>query len=293
MQALLFYIFYFINRVITLLPLRILYCFSPLFYFVLYHLARYRRKVVIQNLRNAFPEKKDQELVAISKKFYHHLADLFIEILKLEHMKASEIKERYKIINPELLNKLKDEGRSTIAVFGHYGNWEWVISLPLSIKYKVLATYKPLTNKYFDRYFLKFRSQYGLELVPMSRTGRVLYRYEEAGIKTLLGLVADQTPPASEIQYWTKFLNQDTPVYLGIEKLAHKFNMVVVFFRIDKIKRGFYEVRIEIITDEPRRLKPHELTEKHVKLLEEQVKSRPELWIWSHRRWKHKKPADA
>ncbi|MEA1886108.1 MAG: lysophospholipid acyltransferase family protein [Bacteroidota bacterium] len=293
MKAVLFYIFYVINRVITLLPLKILYGFSPLFYFTLYHLARYRRTVVIENLSNAFPEKTDHELATISKKFYHHLADLFIEILKLEHMKPSEIKERYKIKKPELLNKLKDEGRSTIAVFGHYGNWEWVISLPLSIKYKVLAAYKPLTNKYFDRYFLKFRSQYGFELVPMARTGRVIYRYEEAGINTLTGLVADQTPPASEIQYWTKFLNQDTPVYLGIEKLSQKFNMAVVFFHIDKIKRGFYEVTPEIITDEPSGYKPYELTEKHVKLLEEQIKTRPELWMWSHRRWKHKKPADA
>jgi len=293
MKAVIFYIFLSLNWVITLLPLKILYGFSPVFYFVLYHLLRYRRAIVLKNLRNSFPEKTKRELFTISKKFYRHLADVFIEVLKLQHMKASEIKKRYKIINPELLDKIKDEGKSTIAVFGHYANWEWILSLPLNIKYKILTAYKPLTNKYFDRYFLKFRSQYGLELIPMIRTGRTLYRYEEAGINTLTGLVADQTPPKSEIRYWTKFLNQDTPVYLGIEKLSHKFNMVVVFFHIDKVKRGYYEVIPEIITDEPARLKPYEVTEKHVKLLEEQIKRRPELWMWSHRRWKHKKPADA
>lgn len=293
MKAILFYIFFVINWVITLLPLRILFGFSPLFHFVLYHILRYRREVVMQNLRNSFPEKTEQELITISKKFYRHLADLFIEILKLQHMKASEIKKRYRLKNPELFDKIKDEGRSSIAVFGHYGNWEWVTSLPLNIKYKILAAYKPLANKYFDQYLLKIRSQYGIELFPMISTGRILYRYEEAGINTLTGLVADQRPPKNEIQYWTKFLNQDTPLYLGIEKLSHKFNMVIIFFHIDKIKRGYYEVTPEIITDEPAKLKTYEVTEKHVKLLEEEIKRRPELWMWSHRRWKHKKPVDA
>ena len=293
MKAVIFYIFLSLNWVITLLPLKILYGFSPVFYFVLYHLLRYRRAIVLKNLRNSFHEKTKRELFTISKKFYSHLADIFIEVLKLQHMKASEIKKRYKIINPELLDKIKDEGKSTIAVFGHYANWEWITSLPLNTKYKILMAYKPLTNRYFDRHFSKFRSQYGLELIPMIRTGKTLYRYEEAGINTLVGLVADQTPPKSKIQYWTKFLNQDTPIYLGIEKLSHKFNMVVVYLHIDKVRRGYYEVTPEIITDEPARLRPYEVTEKHVELLEDQIKRRPELWMWSHRRWKHKKPADA
>ena len=290
MKSILFYIFYGLNWVITLLPLRILFGFSTILYFILYHIVRYRRDVVIQNLRNSFPEKTEQELVIISKRFYRHLADLFIETLKLQHMKASEIKERYKIKNPELFNKIHDEGRSAIVVFGHYGTWEWVISLPLNTKYKTLTVYKPLSSKLFDRYFLKIRSQYGLELVPMSRTGRTIYHYEQAGINTLTGLVADQRPPRSESQFWTKFLNQDTAVYLGIEKLSKKYNMVIVFFHIDKVGRGYYEVTPEIITDEPESLKPYEITEKHVELLEEEIRLRPELWMWSHRRWKHKKP---
>lgn len=293
MKAIFFYIFYAINWVITLLPMRILFGFSPLFYFILYHIMRYRREVVMENLRNSFPDKTEQELVTISRKFYWHMADLFIEIMKMQHLKASEIKERYKVNNPELFDRLKDEGRSSIAVFGHYGNWEWVTSLSLNIKYKILVTYKPLSNKYFDRYFLKIRSQYGIELVPMISTGRTIYRYEDDGINTITGLVADQRPPKREIQYWTKFLNQDTPVYLGIEKLSHKLNMAIIFFHINKIKRGYYEVTPEIITEEPAKLKPYEVTEKHVKLLEEEIKRRPELWMWSHRRWKHKKPVDA
>jgi len=292
MKTILFYIFYGLNWVITLLPLRILFGFSTLLYFILYHIVRYRREVVFQNLRNSFPEKTEQELMIISKKFYRHMADLFIETLKLQHMKATEIKKRYKIMNPELFNKIHDEGRSIIAVFGHYGNWEYVISLPLNIKYKTLTVYKPLSNKLFDRYFLKIRSQYGLELIPMSRTGRTIYSYEQAGINTLTGLVADQRPPKRGVQYWTKFLNQDTSVYMGIEKLSKKYNMVIMFFHIEKVGRGYYEVTPEIITDEPASLKSYQITEKHVELLEEEIKKRPELWMWSHRRWKHKKPSD-
>ncbi|MBS0011444.1 MAG: lysophospholipid acyltransferase family protein [Bacteroidales bacterium] len=292
MKAVLFYIFYSVNYIITLLPLRVLYGFSPLFYFILRYIAGYRKEVVLTNLRNAFPKKSEEEIIDISKKFYRHLADMFIEVLKLQHMKAGEIRERYKVIKPELLDALKEEGRSAIAVFGHYANWEWINSLPLSINYKTITVYKPLTNKYFDKHFLAFRSQYGMELVTMAKTGRVLYSYEDAGVNTLTGLIADQTPPRSEIRYWTKFLNQDTPVYLGIEKLSRKFNMVVVFLYIDKVKRGYYEIRPEIITREPGRLQPYEITDKHVKLLEEQINKRPELWMWSHRRWKHKKPAD-
>jgi len=292
MKAILFYIFYAVNQVITLLPLRVLYIFSPLFYFILYYIAGYRKIVVVNNLQKAFPEKTEKELEDIAKKFYRHLADLFIEVMKLQNMRASEIKGRYKLLNPELLDKLKAEGKSVIAVFGHYANWEWIISLPLYIKYKTIIVYKPLRNKYFDSYFQKFRAQYGIELTPMSRTGRILFRYEEEGTNTLVGLVADQTPPRKKIQYWTKFLNQDTPVYLGIEKLSHKFNMTVVYFHVDKIRRGFYEVTPEIITDEPSKLRPYEVTEKHVRMLEEQIHLRPELWMWSHRRWKHKKPEE-
>ncbi|HKL67732.1 MAG TPA: lysophospholipid acyltransferase family protein [Bacteroidales bacterium] len=290
MKAILYYIFKALNWLITLLPLGLLYFFSPLFYFILYYFPGYRKKIVMNNLRNSFPGKKDIELKIISKKFYRHLADLFIEVLKLQHMSSRSIKKRYKVLNPELLDNLKKEGKSTIAVFGHYANWEWIISLPLSLDYKCITVYKPLANKYFDRYFKKFRSQYGLELITMTQTGRTVFRYEKGGINTLLGLVADQTPPNGEIQYWTRFLNQETPVYLGIEKLSHKFNMAVVFFNIDKVKRGYYELYAELISENPVELEPYAVTELHVRKLEEQIRRRPELWMWSHRRWKHKKP---
>lgn len=290
MKAISFYLFAAINWIITLLPLSILYGFSPMFFFILYRFPGYRKKIVLTNLHNSFPEKSEEEIRKICKAFYKHLANLFIEILKLQHMRPSEIKRRYKILNPEVLDRLNKEGKSSVAVFGHYANWEWIISLQMCTSYKALTVYKPLANEYFDRYFMKFRTQYGLELVRMINTGRTLYKYAKQGIPTLTGLVSDQTPPNGEIQYWTTFLNQDTPVYLGIEKLSHKFNMAVLFFHITRVKRGYYELDIEIITENPAELAPMEITERHVKRLERQIREKPEYWMWSHRRWKHKKP---
>jgi KDO2-lipid IV(A) lauroyltransferase len=293
MKAVLFYLFYTINWIITLLPLGILYLMSPVFFFFLYVFPGYRRKIVMKNLRNAFPEKDEVELNKISRKFYWHLSNLFIEILKLQHMRPSAFRKRYRVTNPEVLNDLLKKGQSAVGAFGHFGNWEWMASLPLVTNFKALCVYKPLYNKYFDKFFLDFRTQYGLELVKMVSTGRTIYRYESEGINTYTGLVCDQIPPNGEIQYWTRFLNQDTAVYLGIEKLSKKYNMAVVFVNMTRIKRGYYELTFELLTDKPNELKPYEVTELHVRRLEDQIMKNPQYWMWTHRRWKHKKPADA
>lgn len=291
-KALLFYLFYGINWVITLLPLRVLYLFSYLYYIFLAWVPGYRKKVIMNNLRNAFPEKDEKELKRIRARFYLHFADLFIESLKLQHMSARELKKRYHINYPEILDRLNDEGRSALAVFGHYGNWEWIVIAQLFTSLKFLVVYKPLSNKRFDSYLLKIRSGYGIELVPMANTLRAFIEHEKRGISTITALVSDQTPPKREIQYWTRFLNQDTPIYLGIEKLATKFNLAVLYFNISLVRRGYYTIDIELLTDDPRSLGEHELTEMHVRKLENQIKERPELWLWSHRRWKHKKRVD-
>ncbi|MEZ4999478.1 MAG: lysophospholipid acyltransferase family protein [Bacteroidales bacterium] len=291
MKAILFYLFFAVNWVITLLPLRVLYLFSYPFYVILAWLPGYRKDVIMKNLARSFPGKSEKELKKIRSKFYLHFADLVIESLKLQHMSASELKKRYRINNPELLDRLNSEGRSAIAVFGHYGNWEWIIVAREFTSYKFLTVYKPLGNKYFDNYLLKLRSKYGMKLVPMANTLREIVNHQKEGIPTITALVSDQTPPKREIQYWTRFLNQDTPVYLGIEKLSTRFNLAVLFFRVRMKRRGYYTIDIETISEDPASLREHEITELHVKKLEEQIIEQPEIWLWSHRRWKHKKPA--
>ena len=287
-----YYIFYGINWIVTLLPLWILYLFSDLLFLLAYYFPSYRRKVVETNLRNAFPEKTEIELKHIEKNFYKHLADLFIETFKLTHMSKAHLMKRCTVSNPEIMDRLLDEKRDTIAVLGHYNNWEWLVIIPGFTKYKVTDSYKPLQNKFFDRFINKLRTQYGLNLVPMSFIIRDIINNRKNNINSLSVFMTDQTPIKSEIKYWTTFLNQDTPIYLGAEKIASRYDMAVVFFNLQKIKRGYYNLNIELLFEHTAGLPDHLITETHVKRLEEIIREKPEYWIWSHRRWKHKKPVE-
>lgn len=292
MGAVFYYLFYGINWLVTLLPLRVLYIFSDIVYLLLYYFPSYRRKVVATNLKNSFPEKNEEELKCIEKKFYKHLADVFIETFKLTHISRSQLMRRFTISNIEIIEKLFDEKRDTIAVLGHYNNWEWLAIFPLYTKYKSVSIYKPLQNKFFDRFINNLRSQNGMVLTPMSKIIREIINDRNNNINTISAFISDQTPVKSEIKYWTTFLNQDTPIYMGTEKVASKYDMAVVFFNIQKIKRGYYNLSIELLFDHTAGLPEHQITETHVKRLEEIIREKPEYWIWSHRRWKHKKPVE-
>jgi KDO2-lipid IV(A) lauroyltransferase len=289
MEAVEFYLFYITNWVITLLPLRILYLFSDVLYLLLYYFPGYRRRIVRTNLKNAFPDKTDQELILIEKKYYKHLADIFIETFKMTHLSVRQLKRRLIINNLELIHRLKAEKRDIVAVSGHYNNWEWMTAITFFTDYKTVAIYKPLKNKYFDQFTNKLRSKYGMTLTPMSNILREIIKDRNAGINTLSTFIADQTPAKGDINYWTQFLNQETAVFLGAEKIASKYNMVVVFFNNRKIKRGYYSMTIELLFENTSGLAENEITEKHVRRLEEIIVENPEYWIWSHRRWKHKK----
>jgi KDO2-lipid IV(A) lauroyltransferase len=287
-----YYLFYGINWIVTLLPLPVLYFFSDFIYLLLYYFPSYRRKVVATNLKNSFPEKSEEELKCIEKKFYKHLADLFIETLKLSHMSKSQLMKRFTVCNLGVISKLLEEKRDVIAVLGHYNNWEWLAALPLYTKYKAVSIYKPLQNKYFNMFINKLRSQNGMVLTPMSNIIREIINDRKNNINTISAFSSDQTPIKSEIRYWTTFLNQDTPVYMGTEKVASKYDMAIVFFHIQKIKRGYYTLNIELLFDHTAGLPDHLITETHVRRLEEIITEKPEYWIWSHRRWKHKRPAE-
>jgi KDO2-lipid IV(A) lauroyltransferase len=290
MGAIGFYLFYGINWVITLLPMRILYVLSDFLCLVLYYIIGYRRKVVAQNLRNSFPEKSAAELKTIEKKFYRHLADIMIETLKLTHMSREQSLQHMTITNPELLDRLYAEGRDVIAVIGHYNNWEWLKSLIFHTRLQTVSIYKPLANKRFDKFLLDLRKREGMILTPMSLIVREILEARKNNRRSIYSFITDQTPPKYDIKYWTTFLNQDTPVYLGVEKIASKYDMAVVFFNVTKIKRGYYSYCPELLFEHTAGLPEYEITEKHVRRLEEIIQAHPEYWIWSHRRWKHKKP---
>lgn len=221
-----------------------------------------------------------------------HFSDLFIETFKLTHMNPVQIKRRFIVENPELLEKLFTEKRDIIAVLGHYNNWEWLAALPLYTNYKPISIYKPLKNKNFDKFINNLRMKHGMALTPMSEIIREIINNRSQNINTISAFISDQTPIKDEIKYWTRFLNQDTPVYLGTEKVALKYDMAVVFFHIKKVKRGYYNLEIELMFDHTAGLPEYAVTEAHVRRLEEIITENPEYWIWSHRRWKHKKNAE-
>lgn len=272
-----------------LLPLRVLYLKSNFFYFILFHIAGYRKNVVLDNLRNSFPEKSDEEIKNITKKYYLHLCDMFIETFKSIHLTEKQIKKRVEIKNIEVLDELYAKNKSVIAVLGHYGNWEWLFGLPLATKYKVLAIHKPIQNRCFNTLTNKIRSKFGIEMITMKGAFKSILNYQKKNELTLTYFLSDQTPVKEDINFWTNFLNQDTPVFLGAERIAKKTNQAVVFFNIKKIKRGYYSLEIEKLFDEPNQTSEHEITEKHVQTLEKHIKKEPAYWLWSHRRWKHKR----
>lgn len=291
MDALGFYIFYSINWVMTLLPLRVLYIFSDCFFLLLYYFPSYRRKVVAENLKNSFPEKSEKELRTIGRNFYRHLADIFLETVYVTHMSVKEQNKRLTYSNLEIIDKLRADKRDIVAILGHYNNWEWPTLLPYYLKYKTLIIYRPLKNKYFDRYIKKQRSKQGLVLTPNSMIIREIINYKKNDLNTVSIFLSDQTPAITEIRYWTTFLNQDTPIYTGPGKIASKYDMALVYFNIQKIKRGYYNLDIELLMDHCGDIPENDITELHVRKLEEIIRANPEYWLWSHRRWKHKRSA--
>jgi Kdo2-lipid IVA lauroyltransferase/acyltransferase len=287
MEAIGFYLTYAFIWIITLLPMRLLYVFSDFLFLFIYHFPSYRRNVVFTNLKNSFVNKSEEELRSIEKKFYKHFTDLFIETFKPLHMSNAQIIKRYSITNAEILDRLYHEGRDIVAVLGHYNNWEWLICLPFFTKQQIVPLYKPLQNKYFDKFIKKLRSRNGVKPIPMSNVIREIINNRNGKVISMYAFIADQTPPKGEIRYWTTFLNQDTPVFLGPEKIAVKYDMAVVFLNIQKIKRGYYDLKVELLFEHTKELPEHFVTDAHVKRLEELILDKPENWLWSHRRWKH------
>ena len=292
MDAIGYYIFYGINWVIALLPLAVLYIFSDFLYLLLYYFPSYRRKIVRTNLKNSFPEKTEKDLKSIEKKFYKHLADIMIETFKMTHVSKSTQKKRFTYNNLDIIDKLREEKRDIVAIVGHYNNWEWPTLIANYLKYKIVIVYKPLQNKYFDSFMKRNRSKYGAVLTPTSMVLREIIDSRRNNINTLSIFISDQIPAIGEIKYWTTFLNQDTAVYTGAGKIAAKYDMAVIFFHIEKVKRGHYNLKIELLYDHTAGISENQITETHVRRLEEIIKEKPEYWIWSHRRWKHKKPVE-
>jgi KDO2-lipid IV(A) lauroyltransferase len=270
---------------ISLLPFRILYLLSDVLYLLLFHVVKYRRKVVKQNLKNSFPEKSVADRLEIEKRFYKHLSDLIFESIKTISISPKSLKKRFVFSNLTELTKYFEKGKSVIAVSGHYGNWEWgPLATAYELKEKVLVVYKPLSDNRFEKLINTMRSRFGAILVPMKHTLRKIIEYNSE--PHVLVLIGDQTPPREESHYFINFLNQPTAIFLGVEKIAVRTNKPVIYFSINKIKRGYYECLIKPLVEVPNQTKEFEITNIHTQELENIIRNNPEYWLWSHKRWK-------
>jgi len=270
---------------VSILPFRVLYFLSDLLFYLIFYLVKYRRKVVQMNLLKSFPDKSKTERYVIEKRFYKHLLDLIFESIKTMSISREQIQKRFVIKNPEVITNYTDSGQSVIAVSGHYGNWEWgTLAFANALNSNVLIVYKPLSNKGFEHLLNRMRARFGAILVPMKQTLRKVIEYKSQ--TSIVFLVGDQTPPREESNYFTRFLNQQTAIFLGIEKIALKTNYPIIYFDISKIKRGYYECTFKLLVDLPETKDKYEITNIHTQELENIIRNKPEYWLWSHRRWK-------
>lgn len=282
-SALLYYLFL---VPLSLLPERLLYVLSDIFYFFFYYILGYRKKIVLGNLKKSFPKKTDAEINQVAKKFYSHLCDIFLESIKAFTASEKYISDRVKVANAEVLESCYRQNQSVILATGHYANWEWAaLAFHRHSSHHALGIYKPIANKFFDEKLRQTRSKFGLTLMSIREVPR--YFDEHKTHPCSYGFIFDQSPSAPETGHWMTFLNQDTVVLTGVERYAKQYNFPVIYGKITKLRRGQYEVAYELVTDAPQQTRSGEITEAIMHINEKLIIAAPEFYLWTHRRWKH------
>lgn len=286
---LLLYIFFrFIVFCFRIMPFSFLYGLSNLLYFLLYKIGGYRKKVVRLNLKNSFPDKSSEELLQIEKAFYKHFFDILLEGIKGFSMSKEELLQRQKLLPPYTPQLQLDKGRSILIVGGHYGNWEWGgISASFHVDTDVIVLFSPIKNKYIDQFIKDSRAVHQTYFWSSPKAPKAFKAYEDK--KAAFVLIADQSPSNPKRAHWLSFLNQDTAVLRGPASYAINYNIPLLFIDIQRVKRGYYTMEVSVLTENPQEYTAEELTELYIKKLEETIIKRPELWLWSHRRWKHQR----
>lgn len=288
MKKILYYIVFTLWYIISLLPLRVLYVLSDVLYLVLYRIVGYRRRTVWTNIVTAFPEMTAEEHHDVERGFYHFFCDYMVESIKLLTMSEAEMKRRMVFKCAERINEVVESGQSCAIYLGHYCNWEWITSLPLWVTPKAQCgqIYHPLENKDFDKLFLRMRQRFGAKCIAMNNTLREMVRYRKEGQPVVIGYISDQVPMWQNIHHWCNFLHHDTPVLTGTERIARSMNHAVFYMEVSRVKRGYYEVEFKLVTREPDKMPEYAVTDRYFQLLEDTIRKRPELWLWSHNRWK-------
>ncbi len=274
--------------IISILPFRILYVVSDILYLLVYYIIGYRKKTVKYNLTLVFPDKSEKEITTLSKKFYHHLCDMILESVKSLTVSEAEMMKRFKFKNIEEIHKLEKENKNIVLMCAHYANFEWIFIAQKFVNHKGYGVYKRLANKYFDRLIKRKRAKYNTQLITTKETIPVLMESIKNGELSISGFVSDQSPKVNKAYHWNDFMGIKVPVHTGAEMLAKRLDSSVVFFGVKKIKRGYYETTFTTLAQNANDYKNYEITDMFLKLVEEQIYSAPEYYLWTHKRWKHK-----
>ena len=289
MQLLIYLLLYPILWLISILPFPIFYLFSDFVYFLTYNLIGYRKKTVRANIALALPHLSDKERLSIEKKFYSHMCDMFLEMIKTLTISQKEVEKRFTFTNMEVYHELEKQNKSIALLCAHYASYEWVISMNYHITYKGFGIYKKIANPYFDKLVRKIRSKFKAALITTKETIPRIAENHKQGILCLYGFASDQSPKKNAAYHWAPFMGHIVPVHTGAEMLAKRFDMNVIFLRTKKIKRGYYEASFELLSNDAKSVPNYDITDRFLQLVEEQIHEAPEFYLWTHKRWKYMK----
>lgn len=293
MQFVVFLIFYPLIWLISILPFRALYFLSDCFYILIYRIIGYRKKTVRSNLALAFPDSSKEDRLIIEKKFYHHLCDIFLEMTKTLTISEKEMDRRFSFTNLDLYKKVEKENKSIALLMAHYGSYEWAVSMNKHLDFIGFAIYKKIANEHFDKLVKDIRARFKAVLITTKETIPTIQKNEDEGIRGVYGFASDQSPKSSKAHHWGSFMGIETPVHTGAEMLAKRFDMNVMFLKTSKVKRGFYEGTFEILSLDARSVPDYELTDEFLRRVEMQIRTAPEFYLWTHKRWKHTRESSA
>ena len=283
-----FLIYYILVIPISRLPYFVLYGISNILFFILYKIFGYRKTVVRENLTRSFPNKSEVEILKIERGFYHHLCDLAVESIKNFTISEKSARERMQIVNPELLEPYFKNGQGVILVGGHYNNWElFALAVSGQIKHSPMALYSPLNNKFWNKKITDSRSRFGLQMLRIDPILQKLRTQKDDRFAVIFA--SDQSPRKSQLAHFTHFLNQETAVAYGAERMAREFDMPVIAGSNLKVNRGYYKVIYTLISDDHSQFRKGEITAAFTRQLEKDILGAPQYWLWSHKRWKHQK----
>lgn len=297
MQRLVYWLAYPFLWLISILPFKLFYLFSDFVFVLVFYIFRYRRKTVRENLELVFPEKSTEEIKRIRFKFYRHMVDMFLEMVKSISIPNEELKKRFAFTNIEEIEKIRAMDKSILLACGHYASYEWMIALQLyGLDYQGFGIYKKIKNPYFDKLAKKIRGRYDGSLITTTRATKRITENQKKGILGMYAMIADQSPKLSRTKTWGSFMNIQVPIFTGTEKFAKGLDMAVVYLHVEKIKRGYYVATFKTLSYEPKQEPQFSITRRYFEKLEDQIKQAPEYYLWTHKRWKHREasiPEDA